>query len=77
MMWLTGGALVICLVMIAGLLGLIFAQGIGTFWPREIVRVATLDGDVYMGEVTRSEEFRVTEELIGTFTDDKAERPHG
>jgi phosphate transport system permease protein len=74
MMWLTGGALVICLVMIAGLLGLIFAQGIGTFWPREIVRVATLDGDVYMGEVTRSEEFRVTEELIGTFTDDKAER---
>ncbi|MEJ2720913.1 MAG: hypothetical protein P8181_07200, partial [bacterium] len=33
MVWLTGGALAVCLVMIVGLLGLIVVQGASTFWP--------------------------------------------
>lgn len=72
MMWLTGGALAICLVMIVGLLSLIFVQGIGTFWPRSIVELKTVDGTIYMGEVTRSEDFEMSDQLTDTYGAEKA-----
>jgi ABC-type phosphate transport system permease subunit len=58
MIWLTGGSLVICLVMIVGLLALILYFGMSTFWPGKVVRVETRDGGIYMGEITRSEHFQ-------------------
>ena len=36
LVWLTGGALVLCLAMIAGLLGLIVHQGLGSFRVRPV-----------------------------------------
>lgn len=56
--WLTGGALAICTVMVAGLLLLVLWQGLATFWPQPVVRLETLDQRVYMGEITRVESHR-------------------
>lgn len=58
MVWLTGGALAAALIMIIGLLGWIFFEGIVTFWPQPVVLVKTLDGESHLGEVTRAETFR-------------------
>ena len=41
LLWLTGGALVICAAMIAGLLVLVLTQGLASFWP---ARVTSLEG---------------------------------
>lgn len=53
MLWLGGGALTICLVMIAGLFALILWQGMSTFWPQRVERMEVAGGGVFMGEVTR------------------------
>ncbi len=55
--WLTGGALVTCLAMILALLGLVLAQGLGSFRVRPVVRLETTAGAV-LGEVTRVERHR-------------------
>jgi ABC-type phosphate transport system permease subunit/ABC-type phosphate transport system auxiliary subunit len=56
--WGTGGALVIAIAMIAGLLLLIVVQGLPTFWPRELVQIRTLSGKTLLGEVVRTETYR-------------------
>lgn len=56
MIWLTGGALVLCLVMIVGLVAMIITQGISTFWPRPIDRVTLNDGTVFLGVPTEFQE---------------------
>lgn len=58
MLWLTGGALAICLVMILGLLGIIVWNGSVTFWPGPIYEVKTVTGQKFMGEEFRSEWYR-------------------
>jgi len=58
MVWLTGGALVICLCMIVGLMLLILRQGLGTFWPVPAVEVHTAQGNRYLGEVIRVDEYQ-------------------
>jgi len=58
MVWLTGGALALCLAMIAGLLLLVVAKGMSSFWPGAVVRVETTGGKVFAGEVTRDEVYR-------------------
>lgn len=74
MMWLTGGALALCLVMITGLLALIVFQGVSTFWPTPVVKVTLVNGQTYMGEITRSESFPLSDELIATYDEDTADR---
>jgi phosphate transport system permease protein len=64
MIWLTGGALVIALAMIAGLLGLIVYQGGGTFWPQPLVLVTLMTEDSYLGEVTREERYVPDESVL-------------
>ena len=61
MMWLTGGSLIVCMLMIAGLLALVAYQGLFTFWPKSLVRFETANNRVYMGEVTSSERFEPAE----------------
>jgi phosphate transport system permease protein len=56
MLWLTGGALAIALVMIVGLLLLVFVQGTKTFWPVPVVEMRLSDGKALMGEITRTED---------------------
>ena len=57
MQWLTGGALVIAVAMIAGLIALVIVQGGSTFWPHEIVRLDRTSGGPAMGEVEAEETF--------------------
>ena len=57
MVWLTGGTLVLCLVMIVGLLAYICVEGFATFWPAPIDRVQLYNGQAYMGEQTREQWF--------------------
>jgi phosphate transport system permease protein len=57
LVWLNGGALAVCLLMILGLLVLVFYQGGATFWPGPVVEVQTLKGTRYLGEVIRAESF--------------------
>ena len=58
MVWLTGGCLAVSLAMICGLLGLVIAEGVSTFWAGPVVRIETRDGRAYMGEIARHDEFR-------------------
>jgi phosphate transport system permease protein len=55
--WLIGGGLVIASLMIVGLFGLILYQGLTTFWPQPVTEVELKSGDVFMGEIIRSETF--------------------
>ena len=53
--WLTGGALALSLIMVAGLVILVLANGLGFFWPSPIVRLTLTDGTELMGQVTQRE----------------------
>jgi phosphate transport system permease protein len=55
MIWLTGGALAFALLMVAGLVALIVANGLGFFWPRSILRFTLVDGTTVIGEVVERE----------------------
>ena len=56
MIWLTGGALVVCLTMIALLVVLVVVNGSASFWPRPIEQVTLEDGQVFLGIATEHEE---------------------
>jgi phosphate transport system permease protein len=51
MIWLTGSGLAICLLMIGGLVVLVGAKGLDIFWPRELTRIRTTDGNAVLGEI--------------------------
>lgn len=57
--WLNGGAVTLCMIMVIGLLGLIAVRGFGHFWPADIVLTSTTDKtghkQVILGEMVRSE----------------------
>lgn len=53
--WLSGGALALALLMVAGLVGLVAAHGLAYFWPREVEHLALADGTVVLGEVVERE----------------------
>ncbi|MFN2403027.1 MAG: hypothetical protein ABR546_11310, partial [Candidatus Binatia bacterium] len=65
LLWLTSGGLAVSLMMIVGLLSLVVAEGIDTFWPVPVVRVEVSDGPVVVGEVTREEWYDPAPEVIG------------
>ncbi|MCK6461366.1 MAG: hypothetical protein L6Q95_15900, partial [Planctomycetes bacterium] len=64
MVWFTGGAFALCVLMILGLVALVVAFGGRTFWPVPVVRIEMLDGSVAMGEVTRDESYRPERSLL-------------
>ena len=49
--WLTGGALALCLAMIAGLVGIIVYNGAGVFWPQDLTLLRLKDGPPVMGKL--------------------------
>jgi len=53
--WLTGGALAFALVLVLGLLGLIVANGLGFFWPSDVVRLTLRDGQTVSGLLVERE----------------------
>jgi phosphate transport system permease protein len=54
LIWFSGGAMALSLLMIFGLVGYIGVKGLGFFWPGPIVRVMTPEGPV-LGEITGQE----------------------
>ncbi len=58
MVWLTGGALGLCLVMISGLLLLVLSRGLPTFWPTPILELVTHTGERFTGEVAAFDSYR-------------------
>jgi phosphate transport system permease protein len=74
MVWLMGGALALCLVMIVGLLGIIVYQGATTFWPRPLVTVTLADGTRYLGEKTREETYALTDAMAAAMPREIAAR---
>src|SRR5262249_46661703 len=57
MIWTNGGALVVALVMIIGLLALVVYHGMSTFWPVPLVQIRTADGRQHLGEVVRDDRY--------------------
>jgi phosphate transport system permease protein len=57
MLWLTAGALLLALAMIAGLLALVVARGATTFWPGALVEIETKSGTKLLGEIQQQERF--------------------
>ncbi len=53
--WLTGGALTLSLLLVAGLIGLILYNGLGFFWLRDVVRATLADGKMVTGQVVERE----------------------
>ncbi len=64
MLWLTGGSLVICILMIVALLAAIIWFGLGTFWPTAVVRSYLVDNTIAMGEDTRRETYYPSEAVL-------------
>lgn len=62
LVWLTGGALVICLSMIVLLFSMVIINGSQTFWPRPIDRLVLESGEVVLGTETEHEEETPTTE---------------
>lgn len=54
-MWLTGSALGMSLLMIAGLVLVILSNGLGFFWPARLLRVTLNDGSTWLGQVVARE----------------------
>ena len=61
MLWLTAGALVLCVAMIVSLVALVVFHGARAFWPGDVVQLQTRGGPVFAGEVSRIEQFRKAE----------------
>lgn len=57
--WLNGGAVAVCMLMVIGLLGLIAVRGFGHFWPTAVAEVVITEQDgsrrVVLGERVRSQ----------------------
>lgn len=57
LIWITGGALLLAMAMIVGLVVLVMVKGLATFWPRPIVELTVHEGTVYLGEVVDEESY--------------------
>jgi phosphate transport system permease protein len=55
MIWFTGSALGVCILMIGGLVGVILVNGLSFFWPQPIEKLTLEDGGVFLGEVVGRE----------------------
>ena len=53
--WLCGGALGLSLLMIGGLLIIIMINGMGYFWPKDLIQFTLKDGSVVLGEWVATE----------------------
>jgi len=70
----SGGALILLIAMVFGVIVLLAVNGLGIFWPREVVRVEKTDGSVVLGQVWRQETIPTTSEHAKD--DDDAQEQH-
>ena len=70
--WLNGGAVSICMIMVIGLLGLIAVRGLSHFWPANILQTSVTDKSgseqLILGEAVRSEIITATVARDNGFT---------
>ncbi len=66
--WLTGGALALSLLMVAGLVLLVLLNGLGFFWPSPIVLLTLSDGKELLGQVMQQEVIPQPDAPAGTAT---------
>ncbi|HWR20660.1 MAG TPA: phosphate ABC transporter, permease protein PstA, partial [Verrucomicrobiae bacterium] len=66
--WLTGGALALSLLMVAGLVLLVLLNGLGFFWPSPIVHLTLSDGKELLGQVMQQEVIPQPDAPPGTAT---------
>ena len=57
--WVTGGALACCLLMIAGLVVIVVTNGLGFFWPAELVVCRLTSGERVLGRVWDRQEIPI------------------
>lgn len=62
--WLCGGALGLSLLMIGGLLMLIMINGMGYFWPKDLIQFTLKDGGVVLGEWIATETIPESESAV-------------
>jgi phosphate transport system permease protein len=55
LIWFTGSALGVCLLMIAGLIAIIVTNGLGFFWPKPLDQLSLKDGSTFLGEMVGRE----------------------
>src|SRR5262245_10041748 len=55
LVWFTGSALGVCLLMIGCLLVVVLVNGLGFFWPAPLVLVTLRDGSQALGEIVNRE----------------------
>ncbi|MDH3504574.1 MAG: phosphate ABC transporter permease PstA [Nitrospirota bacterium] len=65
--WLSGGALACSLLLIGGLLTLIFINGMGYFWPKDLIQLTLNDDSKVLGEIVDSQ--RIPETVTTAFPD--------
>ena len=70
MVWLTGGSLALCFVMIVVMLLGVVYMGSSTFWPLEIQYVKTMRGDAFLGEQTREQRFKPDHSIYAGLSDE-------
>jgi phosphate transport system permease protein len=73
-MWALGGTLCVGMLMIAGFIVLIIWNGILTFYPRAIEKVTLRDGSVFAGELSRSETFKPSPEVLAGLSEEARKR---
>jgi phosphate transport system permease protein len=76
LLWLTSGGLAFSLMMILGLLALVVAEGIDTFWPLPVVRIESAGAPPVAGEVTRVEMFEPTPEVVDQLPEEARQAAH-
>ena len=74
MVWLAGGMLALCVVMIIALILLVVVRGMATFWPGPVTSYHTVNGQVVTGEVTRSSSYQPRPELIDALPEEYRDR---
>ena len=74
MVWLTGGALSLCLLMIVGMLLYVAYMGASNFWPVPIVDILTVDGARHLGEVTRRQTYMPPAATLSALDDEARTR---
>lgn len=74
LVWLTGGALCLAIVMIVSLLALILVRGARTFWPEPIELFRTHSGEAFLGPVGQSEAYEPSERAFDGLSAEQAAR---
>lgn len=64
MVWLTGGALTLCVFMIVGLLAIVFMRGCGAFVVHPVEAFTLADGTRHMGELESEETYKPSEAIL-------------